>query len=270
MDTSIEILSPAIYDKVQDFPGSPHIPNFVHLMATNRLAKNGAHWSKLFSSQNSGTYISQFMIVDYNRFRAGQAVADDTFWLVEVVPGVVHSADLSQHLRDTGYFPSFNRPYFDIVREVTGHADAEKSHGALYSWANNPRAKIFAEAQGGISSLAAMRQTMTRNQGTSLPGTSSAAPGHEVSARMDLSSTMPIPNGGIDAKIVDRCLLAKMQVQAISGPSHSSMPAFAWQKADGSEMWSGFPHAGQPNSWNFDWVQMSMSDVTPINDALTC
>jgi len=271
MDTSLEILNPALYDKVQDFPDSPHIPNFVHVMITNRLAKNAAHWSRLFSTQNTGTYSSQWMIVDYNRFKAGQAIQDDTFWLLEAVPGVVHSADLSHHLRETGYWPSFNRPYFDNVREATGHADAEKTHGAIYSWKNNARAKIFEAAQGGINSLAAMRYTMTRNLAP-LTGAMAAVstPGHEISARMDLSPSMPIPNGGIDAKIVDRCLFAKMQVQAISSPSHGTLPAFQWQRPDGTEMWNGFPHAGMPNAWNFDWVQMTSMNLAPISDAVTC
>ena len=32
-------------------------------------------------------------------------------------------------------------------------------------------------------------------------GVSPVEPGHDISARMDLSLTMPIPNGGIDAKV---------------------------------------------------------------------
>lgn len=47
MDTSIEILNPTLYDRVQDFPAAPHIPSFVHLMAVNRLAKTATHWANL-------------------------------------------------------------------------------------------------------------------------------------------------------------------------------------------------------------------------------
>merc|ERR1719213_820136 len=134
------------------------------------------------------------MMVDYNRFKPGQEVPDGTFWLLEAVLGLVHSADLSFHLRENSYWPSFNRPYFDDVRQSTGHAEAEKSHGDIYSWKNNPRAKIFASSQEGVSSLTSMRETMTRNL-SSITGTSTGAPGHEISARMDLSPTLQIPNG---------------------------------------------------------------------------
>lgn len=42
-DTSLQILNPALYDKVQDFPLQAHVPTFMHLMAVNRLAKTGEY-----------------------------------------------------------------------------------------------------------------------------------------------------------------------------------------------------------------------------------
>merc|ERR1719440_936519 len=265
MDTSIEILNPFIWDKVQDFPASAHIPNFVHIMITNRLAKNGAHWTRLMSTQNTGTYTSQWMIVDYNRFRSGHPVPDDFFWLHEAVPGLTHSADMSHHLRDNGYWPSMNRPYFDDIREATGHTGAQRSHGAIYSWLNNPRAQIFKAAQGAADSLLTMRELMSRNL-FPFTGVLPAEPGHEISARNDLSTEMPIPNGGIDAKVVNRCLFYKMEAQAISSPAHDAVPPFKWLKPDGSEMWNGYPHTGLPNEWNFGWVQMTPLALGGLSD----
>jgi len=269
MDTSLEILNPFLWDKVLDFPANPHIPNFVHLMIVNRLAKNGAHWTRLYSTQNTGTYTSQWMIVDYNRFKAGKPVPDDTFWLMEAVPGLTHSADMSHHLRDNGYWPSFNRPYFDDIRDTTGHKGAQRAQGAIYSWLNNPRAKIFKGAQGGIGSLLEMRELMARNL-FPFTGVLPVEPGHEISARMDLSPFMPIPNGGIDAKVTNRCLFAKMEVQAISGPAHGAVPPFKWLRDDGAEMWAGYPHVGLPNKWEFGWTQMTPLDNIGISDVLTC
>jgi len=269
MDTSIEILNPFIWDKVEGFPAKPHIPNFVHLMITNRLAKNGAHWTRLFSTQNTGTYTSQWMIVDYNRFKAGQPVPDDFFWVLEAVPGLTHAADMSHHLRDNGYWPSFNRPYFDDVRDVTGHKGAQRSHGSIYSWLNNPRAQIFKGAQGSVASLLEMRELMSRNL-FPFTGVEPVEPGHEISARMDLSPYMPIPNGGIDTKVLNRCLFYKLEVQAKSGPAHGAVPAFKWLRPDGGEMWNGYPHMGLPNLWNFDWVQMTPLSLGGISDVYGC
>merc|ERR1719440_482048 len=269
MDTSIEILNPFIWDKVQDFPGQPHIPNFVHLMITNRMAKNGAHWTRLFAKQNTGTYASQWMIVDYNRFKTGAVVPDDTFWLMEAVPGASKAADMSHFLRDNLYWPSFNRPYFDTIRECTGHTAAQRTNGAIYSWLNNPRAKIFRSAQKGISNLLEMRELMIRNL-YPFTGVSPVEPGHEIDARMDLSPYMPIPNGGIDAKVVNRCLFKKMEVQAQSSPAHGAVPAFKWTRADGSEMWPSYPHNGLPNEWNFGFVQFTPLSQIAITDIFDC
>jgi len=269
MDTSLEILNPFIWDKVEDFPGNPHIPNFVHLMITNRLAKNGAHWTRLFSTQNTGTYNSQWMIVDYNRFKAGQPVPDDFFWLLEAVPGLTHAADMSHHLRDNGYWPSFNRPYFDDIREVTGHKAAQRSHGSIYSWLNNPRAQIFKGGQAGVGSLLEMRELMSRNL-FPFTGVLPIEPGHEISARMDLSPSMPIPNGGIDSKVMNRCLMQKLEVQAKSGPAHGAVPPFKWARPDGTELWNGYPHMGLPNVWNFGWVQMTPLSQGGISDVYAC
>jgi hypothetical protein len=88
-DTSLEILNPALYDKVQDFPLQPHVPAFMHLMAVNRLAKTGADWAQLLQTVNAGTANAQWMVVDYNAFNAfDSTIKDNTLWVVEQVPGL--------------------------------------------------------------------------------------------------------------------------------------------------------------------------------------
>lgn len=69
-----------------------------------------------------------------------------------------------------------------------------------------------------------------------------------------------IPNGGIDAKVTNSCLLKKMKCQAISGPSHQMLPAFRWtSEVDGAqtELFQGWPHLGLPDVWDFDFIEMS-------------
>jgi hypothetical protein len=269
MDTSLEILNPYAWDNVEDFPLHPHIPNFVHLMATNRLAKNGAHWTRLFQTQNTGTYTSQWMVTDYNRFKRRETIPDNTFWVLEAVPGHTHAQDMSYHLRKEGYWPSFNRPYFDDIREVSGFEAAQKSRGKIYSWLNNPRAEIFRTAAASVNTLSEMRMLMSRNF-YPFTGVLPADPGHDISARMDLSMNMAIPNGGIDAKIVNRCLFSKMQVQSISSPAHATVPAFEWTRTDGSETFPGYPHDGLPNIWNFEWVQQTPFEPAALYDLADC
>jgi hypothetical protein len=251
MDTSIEILNSEVYDDMKSFnEASPHIPNFIHIMIANRLAKNANQWTRIQGTMNTGTYNSQWMIVDYNQFTPGKPAPDNLLWVVDSVPGIVHAEDLSHRLRTEGYFASYNRPYFTDVRDRTGHTAAMKSHGALYSWDDNPRARIF-RAAAGTDNLMSMRALMQHNL---FPIThiarepSHVEPGHEIAARNDLSPREPIPNGGIDSKVTAKCLFDVMMANVISGPAHDAVPAFKWST------FPNFPHVGLPEEWSFGWV----------------
>jgi len=269
METSIEVLDSSVWDKVRDFQVHPRLPSFVHTMITNRMAKSAAHWVRLFSKADSGASASQWMVVDYNLFKVGAAVQDNTLWILEVIPGAMKIKDMSYFLREHGFWPSFNRPFFNEIREISGHAAAERSHGSLYSWSANPRATIFANSAASINGLFDMRGLMRRNmysQTASRPN----GPGHEISARMDLSPQRPLPNGGIDAKVVSRCLVARLQAQVASGPSHERQRPFRWRSSDGTEMWPGWPHIGLPDVWDFGFVQLSPAGFKDLVDDAAC
>jgi hypothetical protein len=269
METSLELLDLFAWDKITDFPAAPHIPNFVHVMAVNRMAKTGPHWSRLYTRQNTGTYNAQWMVVDYNQFATGNPVADNTLWLVETIPGLVHKEDISGILRRDGYWASFNRPYFSDIRDQSGHAAAQKSHGDMYSFHDSPRAKIFRGTVPGVEGLFDMRTLMNRNL-YPYAGVEPNEPGHEIAARMDLSPTQPIPNGGIDAKVTNRCLSKSQIVQAISGPTHANQPPFRWVNDAGKETFPGWPHDGEPTTWNFGWQQFTPAGSAGIVDVTDC
>jgi len=274
METSLEVLDPAVWGMIMQFPDHPHIPNFVHIMTTNRLARSAPHWSWLFTSTNTGTYTSQWMVVDYNKMErrgplANATLPANTFWVIEAVPGAVESHDMTGLLTKQRYFPSFNRPLFSKTREVTGFTAAQSSHGALYSWDHNPRADIFRGAAPEVEGLYDMRLLMRRNR-YPLTGAQPSSAGHDISARFDLLPSGGVPNGGIDAKIVNRCLLKKLEVQAISGPSHGTLPPFRWRAEGGAELWPGWPHDGLPDVWDFDFVQMTPAGMAEVKDIEVC
>mmetsp|Transcript_93569 Transcript_93569/g.171695 ORF Transcript_93569/g.171695 Transcript_93569/m.171695 type:complete len:716 (+) Transcript_93569:76-2223(+) len=268
MDTSLEILNAEAYDRVAEFPTNSHLPNFMHVMVANRIAKTGPHWASIMSEQNSGTNNAQWMIVDYNLFFPGQPIRDGTLFVMEQVPGMIQKADMSHVLRDKGYWASFNRPYFDKTREIAGHTAAQKAYGALYSYADSPRAQIFNGLAPSAESTFDMRSIMNRNEWPK-EGTVPPSPGHAISARLDLAYSK-IPNGGIDAKVLGRCLMRSLQCQAISGPSHARQPVFKWKQGD-EDLFGGWPHLGLPDVWDFDWVQMTPSRALPtLLDMPTC
>eukprot|EP00927_Polykrikos_kofoidii_P077421 TRINITY_DN7435_c0_g1_i1.p1 TRINITY_DN7435_c0_g1~~TRINITY_DN7435_c0_g1_i1.p1 ORF type:complete len:789 (+),score=137.76 TRINITY_DN7435_c0_g1_i1:53-2368(+) len=267
MDTSIEVLNPRVYDYVKD-----QVPGFVHVMIVNRLSRTAPHWSALMSSRTTGTASAQWLVVDYNLFTRGENIRENTIWMVDMVPGHVHREDVSHTLSRVGYVASYNRPYFPEIRRITGHTAAEKKYGALYSYENGPRASIFKRVGPNVKDLFGMRITMNRNEFPK-EGILPSGAGHAISARMDENQGGErIPNGGIDAKVVNWCLFKMLQCQAISGPSHDHQPVFRWTaEQGGGDLWPGWPHLGLPDSWNFDWVQMSPTALLPaVVDVPTC
>mmetsp|Transcript_36369 Transcript_36369/g.104540 ORF Transcript_36369/g.104540 Transcript_36369/m.104540 type:complete len:651 (+) Transcript_36369:99-2051(+) len=261
METSLIILDPHAWNSVG---AKPTIPTFMHLMATNRMARTASDWARRLMSGATGTYTSQWMVVDYNQFKPQVPLENNTFWVVEMVPGVAHAQDMTTELKEKGFFASYNRPYFPATRLASGHQKAEASHGDLYSFDKNPRAKRFAAEAAEVNAAGGMRVLMSQNL---YPHSSSA--GHEISARMDLLQLDATPNGGIDVKVTNCCLQKLLSVQAISAPSHQTLPPFRWlQAATGAEVWPGYPHVGLPDVWSFDFVQISPVDQGPIQEGL--
>lgn len=268
-DTTLEILNPRLYDRIPEFPTNSHIPNFMHVMICNRMAKTAAQWTVLFSERNSGTNNAQWLVVDYNQFRKGESLPDGTFWVVEQIPSIVHKADMSPWLRTNGFFASFNRPHFEPIRAETGHTAAQLKYGPLFSWANSPRAQIFERLAPNVDNLFLMRTAMQRNNFPN-EGIVPNEPGHAIAARMDLDPVSQLPNGAIDSKVINRCLFKNFQCQAISGPTHQAQQVFRWRDGD-TDLFPGWPHLGLPNVWNFEWVQMTPSrQINRVVDIPNC
>ena len=81
------------------------------VMAANYLATSGAEWMAVAARHNSGTYNNQWIVVDYSRFTPGAPLKAGTLWVGEQAPGWWHAADQTATLA-YGYWPSYNRPYF--------------------------------------------------------------------------------------------------------------------------------------------------------------
>jgi len=272
MDTSLEVLDPKLYDEAAKTAAAPDVPTFLHVMAINRIAQSAGHWSEMYINARSGasSTSAQWLVVDFNRFTPGDAVSVNTLWVVEHVPGMAHKEDVSLKFAAQGYWASYNRPYFDEVRQVSGHTAAENENGDLYSFANSPRGKIFSKWGRTVEDLADMRHVMNRND-SPWEGVTPNAPGHAISARFDLDLGVGrIPNGGIDAKVTNRCMFREMQCQAISGPSHDKQPIFHWTP-NGTVLFPLWPHAGLPEAWDFGWEQLTPNGPMPsVHDIPAC
>ena len=53
------------------------------------IARNGSEYFEIIKKYNSGTYNNQYMVIDYNLFKPGNALQDNTLWIIEQMPGLV-------------------------------------------------------------------------------------------------------------------------------------------------------------------------------------
>mmetsp|Transcript_110145 Transcript_110145/g.306917 ORF Transcript_110145/g.306917 Transcript_110145/m.306917 type:complete len:717 (+) Transcript_110145:193-2343(+) len=256
-ETTISMLTDEPYDRLEN--NGERVPDFMRIMLANRLAKTAHEWAELMRRSATGTYSSQWMVVDYGRFEPGSPIKNGTLVVLEQVPGLSHAEDMSGRLQATGFWASENRPWYKDVRDSMGATEAEEIHGSLFSADQNPRARIFTATAPQVQSLADMRAEMRRNRWPHEANADAGnTPDHAIAARGDLDVQSPNPNGGVDAKVTNSCLARRLRCDAISGPTAASQKPFRWTDTSGRERFAGAPHDGLPDIWNFDWVRMTL------------
>jgi len=254
-ETTISLLTAEPYDSLRDTDKG--LPDFMRIMLANRLAASGNDWVNLMTKSATGTYSSQWMVVDYNQFKPGQKLTDGTLLVLEQIPGLSHSEDMSQHLQASGYWGSENRAWFKDVRDKSGSTDDELLYGSLFSADKNPRAQIFAASAPAVETLSDMRSEMRRNKSPHERHLGARdTPDHAIAARSDLRKDDPSDNGAVDAKVTNSCLMKTLACDAVSGPSWDDQKPFQWTDSAGKELFPGEPRDGLPNLWNFAWLRM--------------
>jgi len=253
-ETTNSVINVTIYDNVIT-PQS--VLYWIRAFVASRIALTAKDWVNVFGQYNSGTYNNQWIVLDYKLFSPGNAIVNNTLWILEQMPGAVFTEDVSNILQ-YGYWPSYNRPYFPQVYEAMGYTFFTSKYGDIYSYELNPRANIFRRDQAQVASLEDMMHIMQSNNYQTDP-LSSGYPGNAISARYDLKGgpTAPVDwflqgiHGGIDSKITTSELVNQSQAWVISGPTYqtpSMCPPFDWAN------WPGISHVGLPEVYNFTWI----------------
>jgi len=254
METTNEVFNASLYDAVT----TTTVPYWIRIMAANRMSSSGEEWVKWFSLYNSGTYNNQWIIVDNKLFTPGQPLQPNTLWIAEQIPGYIVSADKTDVLTSSGYWASYNIPYFPFIYNISGYPAYYKKYGNMWSYSMCARAKIFRRDEGKVSVLDDMKKIMRYNEYQVDPlSLQDACRG--ISARCDLNppwaeNTLNSYSafGGIDSKITSADLSGKMIAEVVAGPTWDSQPVFAW-----THQWDGVPHYGQPDVFNFEFVTMA-------------
>jgi hypothetical protein len=248
METTNNVFNMSLYLNV--VPQS--VLYWVRNTVANRMSNSGAEWIKIFSKYNSGTYNNQWIIVDNKLFTPGQNLKPNTLWIAEQIPGFVISSDETNTLISTGYWASYNIPYFSFVYNISGYPQQYQQYGDAYSYTKCPRAQIFARDHSKVVDLESMKKMMRYNKWQTDPLSLGDAC-NSISARCDLNppNLNPYPFGAIDCKITDVKMSNSLESKAVSSPTWDSQPIFAW-----TEEWNGIPRYGQPTIWDFTFETM--------------
>eukprot|EP00392_Amoebophrya_sp_AT5.2_P011725 g11810.t1 len=109
------MLSDEPYDKIQDDFG---VPDFLRIMVANRLSSSGREWVDWMRWSATGTYSSQWMVVDAKRFRKSKgnvkhvekaSTFDGLLLVLDQAPTVNHAEDMSALLQQNGYYLSLEK-----------------------------------------------------------------------------------------------------------------------------------------------------------------
>ncbi|KAK9970023.1 hypothetical protein ABG768_028162 [Culter alburnus] len=268
LETTIGNSNPDLWKFVQP---SGAVMEWLRNIVANRLAESGQAWADIFSKHNSGTYNNQWMVLDYKLFVPGQQYSKQgLFTVLEQIPGMIVTADRTEELYKTGYWASYNIPYFEEVFNASGGQELVQKYGSWFSFSENPRAQIFRRNQTLVTDIESMVRLMRYNNYMEDPLSRCDACDpiqngeNSISARSDLNpanGTYPFgalkqrPHGGTDMKMTSFGLFQQFQLLAVSGPTWDQTPVFQWSKSPYSDLL----HMGHPDRWDFSPVHVRWS-----------
>jgi len=265
----------------------PHsVSEFLRVMAATYLSTTGEEWTMYFARENSGTYNNQYMVVDFKLYAPGSTIVPGTLWVAEQLPGIVARGDQSAILASTGYWASYNIPFYPEIYNLSGYQLDFEIYGDFYSYTKYARPEIFKRNQSDITTLADMMHMMRYNDykhdELSKIHNCTGAPSNEcltpLTAMLSIASRgdlMPLYNttqemidhygplysfmaqgcfGAVDSKIAAWSNRHTLKAYVISGPTNDQQPTFAWNTG---------ACAGQlappetPTVVNFPWVEFN-------------
>ncbi|XP_070385763.1 putative phospholipase B-like 2 [Dermacentor albipictus] len=177
--------------------------------------------------------------------------------------------DISQELRDSRYWASYNIAYFPDIFAISEQLPIVEQYGDIYTFENCPRAKIFRRDHAKVKDMDSMLKLMRYNDFKNDPlsicnCTPPENPTYAVAARYDLmdpQGTYDTPGmyrhavGGIDAKVTSSSLFSSLEFIGVSGPTWGDQPPFQWSTSQFEDL-----HAGQPDKWQFEPVHRKWAE----------
>uniref|UniRef100_A0A3P9HBF5 Phospholipase B-like n=1 Tax=Oryzias latipes TaxID=8090 RepID=A0A3P9HBF5_ORYLA len=234
--TSIGVFNASLFSGL-----NPHsLLAWQRVRLANSLAKGGEEWAEVFSKHNSGTYNSQYMVVDLSKVSLRHSIRNGALTVVEQIPGRVVYSDQTRALR-RGYWPSYNIPFNAEIYNLSGYGVMWDRYGEDFSYDLCPRAKIIRRDQAKVSDLSSLKYMMRYNNYKRDPY-SKGHPCKTICCRNDLRPRRSRPGGCYDTKVTDYQMALQLAAEAINGPTtQGGLRPFAWRSFNLTAH-QGLPH----------------------------
>lgn len=246
---------------------------WVRAFVSNLLTDSGPAWAHTFSKYNSGTYNNQWMVVDTKVLllpsgKLSSPLKDHSLTVTELLPGHVHTEDMTWFLQARGYWISYNRPFFQDVFNISGQPALVDKYGDHYSWNRTARAQIFRRLMPSVVDHASYQRAMRYNDfmhdpvGKQCCKTGPSA-SNAIAERGDLTASnadcisdiQRQDEAQIDVKYTTASIMWQGLLSSVaqSGPTYDTQPPFKWS----SSPFAKYSHVGQPDLWKFPWVNVT-------------
>ena len=270
METTIEVIDINLYKQMK-LEYKHYIPNFMRVLLASKTAKNNKEWLTLFRKNMSGTYSSQWMILDYKIFNTiiGKTLDKvkqykNLFLLIEEIPNKIISHDISNVLYSKKYFGSYNRAFLNSSKKTLNQQLIEHLYGTKFSYNDGNRAMIFKHFNHKIRTLKQMNDLLRYNgyKGNNdwKKDPSKKSPSKGISARFDLEKGYLYElSGGVDTKVTNSTLVNQMGAVVVLGPSQGNknqLKAFTWANNKDKVY-----HRGVPEKMSFPHLMMSPNTI---------
>lgn len=220
-------------------------------------SESGKEWTETFALHNSGTYNNQYLVIDSNKFKRGQKPTKDLLWVIEQMPGITMSADITDKLVEDGYIPSINTPSFEKLFNLAGYPEKIASWGEdgnYWDYKTSSRYIIMAREAPYINDFDTFKKFMRYNV-YKRDLYANGDPGQMILSRYDLRDGFNphFPRkmfGGLDTKALRLTeAITSMHFHGLASPEYESNPPFSFDN------WPQYNHDGLMSNWTKTWVE---------------
>ena len=260
METTNNVFNNSLFDNLTP----ENFTCWLRTMLALRLADNGKEWTEIFKKYNSGTYNNQFMILDLKLIDTEKKdISDGALYIIEQLPGYCGVSEVTDYLRK-GYWPSYNTPFIQEIRDLGGYTQILKERPDLYDsydYSGCARANIFRRDQSSVKDINTFYKLLRYNDFKNDP-LSKGDPGNVIAYRGDLDKSHSC-FGATDLKFSSvndiKNKNGTKKVYLINGPTKEQQEVFDWRNTTCIQSNpTRFKTYGQVNRYDFDVIEYNV------------